>query len=550
MTKKLVQQEGRIELAIAAHKKQKFSSVRELARVYEVPETTLRSRLRGRPARVTVRANCHKLTENEENTLVNWILDLDKRGLPPRHAFVRNMANHLLSQRGSKRFKGVGEKWVTNLVNRRTEIKTRFSRRYDYSRAKCEDPKVIREWFDSVQSTIIKYGILDEDIYNFDETGFAMGLIATTRVITSKDRYGRRKLLQPGNREWVTAIEAVNATGWPLPPYIIFKGKSVVEGWFDNLPADWRLDASDNGWTSDNIAIKWLTKLFIPATDACRKGAYRMLILDGHGSHLTPQFDQICTSNNIIPICMPAHSSHLLQPLDVSCFAVLKREYGRLVEQRMRNGFNHIDKFDFLAAFPDARTATYKASNIQNGFAAAGLVPFDPDRVYQQLNIQLKTPTPPGSSQVSNISSLSQTPYNPRQLERAVSTVKRHLQQRSISPPSPINRSLQRIHKAAESTMINLAILREQYREISAAHEKEKQKRQRSTTRIQHEGGLTREDAQDLIMLNNRPVEAAVATTALPELPTSQPRTRAPQKCSHCGIIGHNILRCPNRNAN
>jgi len=74
----------------------------------------------------------------------------------------------------------------------------------------------------------------------------------------------------------------------------------------------------------------------IPETEKRRKGAYQLLVLDGHGSHLTPQFDEICTQTNIIPICMPAHSSHLLQPLDVSVFAPLKRGYVSLVEQRMR----------------------------------------------------------------------------------------------------------------------------------------------------------------------------------------------------------------------
>jgi hypothetical protein len=72
-------------------------------------------------------------------------------------------------------------------------------------------------------------------------------------------------------------------------------------------------------------------------------GRYRTLILDGHGSYLTAEFDRTCTENNIIPVCMPPHSSHLLQPLDVSRFAVIKRKYGQLVEQRMRLGFNHID---------------------------------------------------------------------------------------------------------------------------------------------------------------------------------------------------------------
>jgi hypothetical protein len=45
-------------------------------------------------------------------------------------------------------------------------------------------------------------------------------------------------------------------------------------------------------------------------------------------------------------------------------------------------GFNFIDKHDFLTAFPVARTMAYKAKNIQNGFTATGLVPFNPDRVY------------------------------------------------------------------------------------------------------------------------------------------------------------------------
>jgi hypothetical protein len=79
---------------------------------------------------------------------------------------------------------------------------------------------------------------------------------------------------------------------------------------------------------------------------------------------------------------MPPHLSYLLQPLDVGCFAVLKRHYGQLVEQRMRLGFNHINKHNFLTAFPTARTMAYKAENIWNGFAATGLVPFDPGWVY------------------------------------------------------------------------------------------------------------------------------------------------------------------------
>ena len=122
-----------------------------------------------------------------------------------------------------------------------------------------------------------------------------------------------------------------------------------------------------------------------------------MLIINGHGSHLTPQFNQICIENDIISICIPPHSSHLLQPLDVSCFAVLKQAYGHIVEDKMCLDINYIDKLDFLAAYPHARAETYKPENLINSFAATGLVSFNPDQVLTKLHIQLKTSTSPGS---------------------------------------------------------------------------------------------------------------------------------------------------------
>ena len=95
---------------------------------------------------------------------------------------------------------------------------------------------------------------------------------------------------------------------------------------------------------------------------------------------------------------MPPHSSHLLQPCDVSFFAVLKRQYGQQIQEYMRNGVNHIDKYDFLQAYLTARTESVSIANIQSGFAGTGLVPYDPERVLSKLHTQLKTPTPPSSS--------------------------------------------------------------------------------------------------------------------------------------------------------
>ena len=56
-----------------------------------------------------------------------------------------------------------------------------------------------------------KHGILDDDIYNFDETGFMMGVIHIGMVVISSNGRSKAKLAQPGNREWAIVIGAINA---------------------------------------------------------------------------------------------------------------------------------------------------------------------------------------------------------------------------------------------------------------------------------------------------------------------------------------------------
>jgi hypothetical protein len=70
-----------------------------------------------------------------------------------------------------------------------------------------------------------------------------------------------------------------------------------------------------------------------------------------------------------------------------------------MVERQQRLGFNHIDKLDFLAAYPQARVSTLKPDNILSGFAATGLVPYNPDRVIQQFDIHSKHQHPQETEQ-------------------------------------------------------------------------------------------------------------------------------------------------------
>ena len=104
--------------------------------------------------------------------VVEHILDLDSRGFPPRLADVADMANSLRAERNLGQ---VGQNWPSTFVKRRSELMTRFNRKYDYKRALCEDPKTIQAWFDLVANMKAKYGVQDDDMYNFDKTGFIIG---------------------------------------------------------------------------------------------------------------------------------------------------------------------------------------------------------------------------------------------------------------------------------------------------------------------------------------------------------------------------------------
>jgi hypothetical protein len=125
-----------------------------------------------------------------------------------------------------------------------------------------------------------------------------------------------------------------------------------LSNWYkdDYLPQDWVIGISENGWTTNELTFDWL-KLFDAHSKGRTVSSHRMLIVDGHESHKSLQFQQYCKNYKIVPVCMPPHSSHLLQPLDVGYFAPLKKAYSRQVENAMRNRINHITKPEFLPCF-------------------------------------------------------------------------------------------------------------------------------------------------------------------------------------------------------
>jgi hypothetical protein len=90
------------------------------------------------------------------------------------------------------------------------------------------------------------------------------------------------------------------------------------------------------------------------------------------------------------------HLSHLLQPLDIECFGLLKRSYGKEIKDLIRVHISYITKIEFFAAFKNAFIASFSEANIREGFQEVGLVLFNPETVLSKLDIAPHTLTPTG----------------------------------------------------------------------------------------------------------------------------------------------------------
>ena len=84
---------------------------------------------------------------------------------------------------------------------------------------------------------------------------------------------------------------------------------------------------------NDNLGYSWLVNIFDQEMKTKARRKWRLLIVDGHGSHITMKFIEYCDSNKILLALYPPHSTHTLQPLDVALFGLLLKAYSDEIEQ-------------------------------------------------------------------------------------------------------------------------------------------------------------------------------------------------------------------------
>ena len=307
-----------------------------------------------------------------------------------------------------------------------------------------------------------------------DESGFAIGSTPGACIIIDSQIRSQFQA-RPGRQEWVTVIECICGDGTILPPLVIFKGANLNTEWLTESAQTpgWKFSTSNKGWTSDIHSIQWLTRCFEPATREKADGGYRVLILDGHSSHVTVDFINHCCQHKILLLRLIPHTSHLCQPLDVSLFGPLKHALSAEIQPLIQTKVSKIHKPEWLAAFVHTRQIAFSHSNILGGWCGAGLLPFDPEKVLRHIEI----PPPPAAIHPSsltlpmahtsldpalfNSSLLTSSPLNTESFHKTASALWTHVEQNKVLA-TPVHQLIPRLATTTQKLHAENSILRTQ----------------------------------------------------------------------------------------
>ena len=232
------------------------------------------------------------------------------------------------------------------------------------------------------------YQITAENLYNWDEKGFVIGIASATKRIMGREAYetGRIKgARQDGSREFISLLACICADGTALPPSLIYAGKDMMSTWIEDFSTEERayFGVSENGWSCDALGLFWLEHVFHKETKKKAGKKRRLLIVDGHSSHVNMQFLALADKLRILILILPPHSTHRLQPLDVGLFSPLAKFYTNGLIKHMSDSFGmtNITKRDFWTVFKKAWDEAFTDKNIHSAFEKTGIFPLNPARV-------------------------------------------------------------------------------------------------------------------------------------------------------------------------
>nr|XP_022903948.1 uncharacterized protein LOC111416214 [Onthophagus taurus] len=245
------------------------------------------------------------------------------------------------------------------------------------ARAQKLNPTIVQDHFSELDTVLRELNLKHSPqfIYNLNEKGCRLTLHHAHKVLAEKEEH-RIHLLANEHAENVTVVACVNALGQAVPPMIIFKGLRKKDTYSDNLPPGSTVQMSAKGSMARELFIVWLQHF------AKLKPAGRvLLVIDGASCHLDISIVEEAEKLDVSLYCLPSNTTHELQPLDKSVF----RSFEHYWDTELLNYWEAtnvpcrtLKKDRFGIVFNKVWQQCMLISNIQSGFRATGIYPFDP----------------------------------------------------------------------------------------------------------------------------------------------------------------------------
>lgn len=270
----------------------------------------------------------------------------------------------------------LSEDWFISF-RKRQNLSIKKPQPVEYLRKRMTDPFVVDEYFTLLNNTLQELNLEHPHrIWNLDETSVSLDP-TKTKVVGGVNMPCTRTITGSG-KENITVLTTVNAAGGKMTPLIVFKGKYVYEQWIARNKEEYDFDisyaASKRGWMETEIFYNYMSKIIIPGLGNERPV---LMVYDGHSTHVDDRVVALAAANNLTILKLPAHTSHLLQPLDLAVFKSFKSIWDKkLVEWQRHNVGIKMRKQAFAEMFAEAWHQT-SPNVIKSGFKKGGIYPFN-----------------------------------------------------------------------------------------------------------------------------------------------------------------------------
>lgn len=352
---------------------QKGLSLRRAELEYGIPKSTIYDYASGNHM---IGSSGHRryLSNEEELELVKFLIGCADVGYArSRKQILATVESYLLNVKGHQVTLTNG--WWEKFRVRHPVLTVRTAERLAYCRSIASDPRILCSYLEMLRHTLEEYSILNvpSQIFNCDESGFPLDYKPSK--VAARRGCKHPTTVISGDKGQITVLACASAAGITIPPMVIFDRKTLKQELAHGEVPGTMYGLTDNGWSNAELFNIWFHNHFL-----CHAPAVRplLLLLDGHSSHYNPTTLKMAAKENVIIFCLPPHTTHVANPLDVSGFSALKGAWHHNCHQyTVENPGKKVTRFQFSQLFSKAWFKAMTPTNIIAGFRACGVCPLD-----------------------------------------------------------------------------------------------------------------------------------------------------------------------------